>query len=153
QTTRRHRCRGSEAPLSVQQLLQSDRQLADALACCMEDRIGDGRSSPYIAELANAFDPGRVYASILFGNQNDLQLSYIGVNGDEVIGQIVVDVARRTLIQLGRFMQRRSDTPDHAAHQLATRRAGIDNMSSRKCATMRGTRISRLRAWTRTSTN
>src|SRR5262245_8776393 len=100
----------------------------------MEDRIGDGRSSPYIAELANAFDPGRVYASILFGNQNDLQLSYIGVNGDEVIGQIVVDVARRTLIQLGRFMQRRSDTPDHAAHQLATRRAGVDNMSGRKRA-------------------
>src|SRR5262245_6633216 len=31
-------------------------------------------------------------------------------------------------------MQRRSDTPDHAAHQLATRGAGIDNMSGCKRA-------------------
>jgi hypothetical protein len=26
-------------------------------------------------------------------------------------------------------MQRRSNPPDHAAHQLATRRAGIDNLA------------------------
>src|SRR5262245_18981378 len=58
--------------LSLQQLLQPDRQLADALACCMEDRVGDRSSCADVAKLANAFDTGGIDPSVLFGNKNDL---------------------------------------------------------------------------------
>src|SRR5436190_21463462 len=60
------------AHLNIQQLLQPDRQLADALDGCMEDRVGDRRSRTDIAKLANAFDAGRVHPIVLFGHENDL---------------------------------------------------------------------------------
>src|SRR5262249_49117895 len=53
---------------------------------------------------------------------NELKLLDVGVHRHKIVRQVVVDIACPLAIDLGRFMQRRRDAPDHAAHILTARR-------------------------------
>src|SRR5713101_9979998 len=57
---------------SLQHILDPDRQFADADTRRVIDRIGNGRRRSDIAELAEAFDAGRVHVMIFLRDQNDL---------------------------------------------------------------------------------
>src|SRR5206468_3479921 len=79
---------------SDRELLQPHRQLADALAGGVEHGIADGGVGADIAELAKTLDAGRVDLVVLLGQQDDLDAGRVGVNRHQVVGEIVVDVAR-----------------------------------------------------------
>src|SRR5258705_13489880 len=108
----------ARANASYLQLLQPYRQLADTLAGGVEDGITDGGVGSDIAEFAEALDAGRIDAVVLLGEQDHLDAWRVGIHRHQIVGKIVVDVSRITLVELGRLVQRRGHAPDQAAHQL-----------------------------------
>src|SRR5712675_1788577 len=126
-----------------QNILDPDRQLAQALAGGVIDRIGDRRGGSHIGELAQPFDAGRIDVVILLRDQDDFKLLDVGIHRHAVVGEVVVDIARALRVDLGRLVQ-----------GLAARRVrGLRIRPAAKAPTMRGTRISRVNAWILTSTN
>src|SRR5437588_10776877 len=65
-----------------QQLLQPDRQLADADAGRVVDRIRDRRRGADIGELADALHTDRIDLVVLLGNQDHIDLSNVSVHRD-----------------------------------------------------------------------
>src|SRR6266542_1263145 len=110
---------------NFEQFFDPDRQLADANAKRMVDGIGDGSGRAHVGELANALHAGWVVFAVLLGDADDFDLVGLRVHGNEIVGQIVVDVARPGFVDLGCLVQRGADAPDHAAHVLAACGAGI----------------------------
>src|SRR5689334_11292527 len=110
---------GFRTMTSYFQLLQPDRQLADALAGGVEEGVADGSVGADIAELAEALDPGRIDLVVLLGEHDHLDAGRVGIHGHQVIGEIVVDVTRIAFVELGCLVQRRRHAPDQSAHQLA----------------------------------
>lgn len=76
---------------------------------------------------------------VLLGEHDDLDAGHIGIHGHEVVGKIVVDVARIALVDLGSLQQRRGHAPDQAAHQLAARGARIHDPACSERADQPGT--------------
>src|SRR5258705_9490022 len=89
----------ARANASYFQLLQSHRQLADTLAGGVEDRIADGGVGSDIAEFAEALDAGRIDAVVLLGKQDHLDARRVGVYRHQIVGEIVIDVSRITLVK------------------------------------------------------
>src|SRR5215472_5673428 len=112
----------SDGALLDQQLFEPDRQLAHTQAGSVIDRVGDGSGRSHIGDFADTLDAGRVHLIVLFRHENDLKLLDVGVHRHKIVRQVVVDIACPLAIDLGRFMQRRRDAPDHAAHILTARR-------------------------------
>jgi chemotaxis methyl-accepting protein methylase len=77
----------------------------------MIHRVGNRGRRADIAELADALDACRIDETVFFRDENDFKLLDIGIHRDEIVRQIVVDVARDARIDFGRFMQRRADAP------------------------------------------
>src|SRR5262245_49295988 len=88
-------------------LLHPDRQVADALARRMEDRIGDCSGGADIAQFTKAFDARRVHLVVLLGQEEDVDLVDIGIHRHQIVGEIVIDVAGIARVDLGRLMQSR----------------------------------------------
>jgi hypothetical protein len=73
----------------IEQLLEPNRQCPDAHTRGVIDGIGDGRVSADIAELAQTFDAEVVDDVVFLGNENDFGFVYIGVDRDQVFGQVL----------------------------------------------------------------
>src|ERR1700686_3386270 len=82
----------SPAVVSRQQLIQGDRQVADADARCMIDGVSDGGGGADDADLANALHAYGVDVRVLLVDPGHVDLSHIGVGGDVVLGEVVVHV-------------------------------------------------------------
>ena len=72
----------------------------------MIDCVGDRGRCPDIAEFADTLDADWIDECVFLRNQDDINIPYICVHRNKIIGEIVVDVARRSLVDLGRFMKR-----------------------------------------------
>ena len=105
-------------------------EVTDTLAGRMVDRIGYRCRCANVTQLTQTFDAGWVHAIILLGHEDDLELIDVGVHRDEVVGQVVVDVARCGSVHLGCLVKCRAYAPDHAAHQLAAGGPRIDDMAA-----------------------
>ena len=88
------------------QLLQSHRQLANALASSVKDRIAHRCIGADVGQLAESLDAGRVDMVVLLGKQDHLDARHICVHRHQVVGQIVIDVARIALVDFGGLVQR-----------------------------------------------
>ena len=88
---------------------------------------------------------------ILLRNENDLDLADIRIYRNEIVTEVVVQVARPPPIDDRLFVQGRADTPDHAALQLAPGSACIDDTTGGEATHNCGTRTSRVSTWIRTS--
>jgi hypothetical protein len=71
-----------------------------------------------IAQLADPLHSRRINLIVLLREHKHFDAGHVGIHRQEIIGEIVVDVARLALVEFGRFMQCRGHAPDQAAHQL-----------------------------------
>src|SRR5262249_14239436 len=127
------RC-ASKSGSSVEELLQPNGKGANADTGCVIDRIGDCRGCANIAELAQALDARRIDPVVLFGQQNHLELVDVGVYRAQICRKIVIDVAGLCGVELGCPVQRRTNAPDRASHELTASGAGIDDVTAGKGA-------------------
>src|SRR5438270_10580331 len=79
--------------------------------------------------------------------------SYVGIDRDQIFGEVGVVLAGASAIDVGRLVQGRGDAPDQPAHQLALGGRRSTMRPAANAPTTRGQRISRVYACTRTSTN
>src|SRR4051794_14869104 len=106
-------------------MLDSDRQLADAAACGMEDRIGDGSGGPDLADLANPLDAERIDDVIANLDELHFDVWRVGVDRDEVLAQARVCPAAHLALHDGALEQGLAEPPQHPAHELAAGSLGI----------------------------
>ena len=125
--TRRYAPKSLSKPtdLGRQQFLQPDRQLTHTNTRCVIDCVSDCRRRADIAKFADALDTRWIDEAVFLRDENDLKLLDVGIHGNEVVGQIVVDVSGDARVDFSRFMQCGTDAPDHRAHVLAARSAGV----------------------------
>ena len=70
----------------------------------MIDCVGNGSSSAHIAQLSNAFYPDRIDEIVPLRNKDHVNFLNVRVYWNEIVCQIVIDVARVAPIDLGCFM-------------------------------------------------
>jgi len=56
----------------------------------MKDGIGDRGGGADIAKLAYALDTDRIDLAVFLGNENDVDLGDVGINGNLIVGEIVI---------------------------------------------------------------
>ena len=71
--------------------------------------------------------PSGLTCSSALRDQQHLHLRHVRIHRDVVFREVVVDVARRMRVDLGRLEQRRAEAPDHSAHILAVRGQRVDD--------------------------
>lgn len=89
---------GSPTASGREQLFQADRQVAHAHARGMEDGVGHRGVASDIAKLVEALDAERVHPVVRLGHEDRLDILNVGVNGDQVVGQIRVDISCGSLV-------------------------------------------------------
>src|ERR1700730_5521810 len=89
----------SPTVVSRQQLIQGDRQIADADAGGVIDSVGDGRGGADDADLANALHAHGVDVGVLLVDPAHVDGSHVGVGGDVVLRAVVVDVIAEARVQ------------------------------------------------------
>src|SRR5919112_4813683 len=100
-------------------MLDSDRQLADAPARGVEDRVGDGSGGPNLADLSDALDAERVDDVIADLDELHLDVGRIGVDRDQVLAQARVRPAAHPAVHDSALEQGLTKAPEHTAHELA----------------------------------
>src|SRR5207248_5721855 len=103
------------------------RQVADSYAGRVIDGIGDCRIGADIAELAQTLDAQIVDQVIFLGDQDHLGHVDVGIDRDQIFGEIGVVVTGAPAIYFGRLVQGRGDAPDQTAHELALGGRRVDN--------------------------
>src|SRR5207253_7966516 len=114
------------AVVSRQQLIQRDRQIADADAGGVIDGVGDGSGGADDAELANALHAYGVDVGVVLVDPGHVDLPDIGVGGDVVLGEVVVDVIAEAWVQHAFLVQRHRQSPRHPAQELRAGRLRTD---------------------------
>lgn len=138
---------------SREKLVHDYGKVADALAGRMVDGVGDRRRSPDDAEFADALHPQRIDLGIHLGDHDHVHLGDIRIHGHEVFAEAVIDVATPLLVDL-RGLEQRDDMPQIIPPMSWLRAVrGFTMRPAAKAPVMRGTRISRVKRWMRTSTN
>src|SRR5262245_17648825 len=115
------------SPTDSQQLVERDRQIANALAGRVEDGVGDRRRYAHDADFAQSLGAERVDDRIVLFDEDHINLIYVGVHGDVILRQIVVYETSEVLVHHALFFQRHADAPDNAAHNLTPGRLGIQD--------------------------
>ncbi len=64
----------------------------------MENRIADGGIGANIAKLAEALDVGRMDLVVLLRQQDHFDAGNAGIHRQQIIGEVVVDMAVRGVI-------------------------------------------------------
>jgi len=82
----------SPAAVSRQQLLQRDRQIADADARGVIDGVGDGRGGDDDPDLANALGAHGVDVGVVLVDPGHVDRAGVGVGRDVVLSEVVVHV-------------------------------------------------------------
>ena len=120
--------------------------MPDALAGRVIDRVGDRRVGADIAELAEALHAGWVDVVVLLGKHDDLNVADVGVDRDEIVLQIAIDV--RALRSSSSVASSSAALMPQIMPPISWLRAVRVFMMrpAAKAPTMRGTRISRVRA-------
>src|SRR5205085_3244579 len=113
----------------LQQHLWPDGHVAHAHACRVPDRVGDRRSDPHGAELADASRTDRTGMRIDFIDERDVHATEIGVHGQQIAGEILGEIASQRAIHFRGLEQRLPDAPGHAADHLALRGLRVDDAS------------------------
>src|ERR1700704_2826868 len=93
-------CSSEMKLLGRQQLLKPDRKLSDANAGRMIDRVSNRRGGPHITKLANAFHSDRIDEIVSLRNQNHFNFLNVGVDRNEIVSKVIIDVARDAPVDL-----------------------------------------------------
>ena len=83
-----------------EKLLDANWQVPNSNSGGVIDGIGNRGRRADIGEFAETIYTGRIYVVIDFGHENSLDLPDIGVHGDHVVREIVVDVASMLVVNL-----------------------------------------------------
>jgi hypothetical protein len=70
------------------------------------DGVGDGGSGADVADLAEALRAHRVDVRIVLVDPGDLKAADVGIDGDAVLGEVVVDKVAEARVQYALFVQR-----------------------------------------------
>src|SRR5947208_123879 len=99
-----------------QQLVKCDRKLSHANAGRVVSGVGDRRSRPADAEFADAFGTEWIGFVVVLVEEYRLDVRHVAIDGDMVLGEVMVDEMPVAPIHDAFFHQGRADTPDHAAN-------------------------------------
>nr|BAP28519.1 acylaldehyde oxidase [uncultured bacterium] len=115
-------------PSESKQLIWGDREVADALAGRMKDRIGNCRCDPHHGYFAHTLDAQRVYMRVLFVGEQDVHhRRRVRVNRDRIFRKIAVRHPSVAGIDHTMLHQSHTDPADHAPNALAARGLRIDD--------------------------
>src|SRR4029077_11299686 len=103
---------------SALQFIESDRQVPDALARCVIDRVGDGGGDTDDTNLTYALDAERIDAVIDLIDEDHPDVVHVGIHGHMILGDVGIHDATEIVIDQRLFVQCHADTPHHAAHDL-----------------------------------
>src|SRR6185295_14444232 len=70
---------------SALQFIESDRQVPDALARCVIDRVGDGRGDTDDTNLTYALDAERINAVIDLIDEDHPDVVHVGIHGHMIL--------------------------------------------------------------------
>ena len=88
-------------------LLQAHWEVTYALSCRVKHCVANRRIGADIPELAKPFDTGRIDLIVLFEEQDNFDAGCIRVNRHQVVGEVVIDIARVAFVDLGCLEQSR----------------------------------------------
>src|ERR1700722_437945 len=102
----------------VHDLIERDREVADAFASGVVDGIRDGGGCSRDADFADAAGSERVEPVVGDVKCGNVDLVDVGVDGNVVLGEIFVDSATVGVVDEGLFMKGHADAPDDSAGKL-----------------------------------
>jgi hypothetical protein len=118
-------------PTFSQQLVEGDRQVADALAGRVKNGVGDCRRDADDAHLAQAFDAEWIDNRIVFFDEYPIDIMDIGGDRHTILRQVMVHEPPAGIVDYALRFQRHADAPDAAAEYLAARRLRVQDAASR----------------------
>ncbi len=84
-------------------------------------------AAAYNDEFGKSFDTKRIGDRVLAGEECGVERRDIGVDGDEIVGEVRVDDAPVPMVEMSSFQQRHTDSAHHAAERLAMCQLGVDD--------------------------
>jgi hypothetical protein len=112
-----------------QDLVRRDRQIADADAGRVVNPVGDGGRGAGDPHLAETLGAHRVDLRIVLVDPGSLHAADVGVGGDVVADEVVVDVVAEVRVQDAVLVQCHREPPCHPAQQLRPGGLGVDDPS------------------------
>src|ERR1700733_3414943 len=110
----------------VHDLVERDRQVADAFASGVVDGIRDGGGCSRDADFADPAGSERVEPVVGDVECGNVDLVDVGVDGNVVLGEIFVDCAAIGGVDEGLFMKGHADAPDDSAGKLVEACGAVD---------------------------
>src|ERR1700744_5263598 len=99
-------------------LIERDGQVADAFAGGVVNGVGDGCCSSGDSDLTNAAGTEGIEFVVGDVERGDVDLMDVGVDGNVVFGEVLVNGAAIGVVDERFFVQRHADAPDDSANQL-----------------------------------
>ena len=78
-----------------------------------------------------ALDAHRIDHLVRLFDEDHLNVVDVGIHRHMILGDVGIHDAAEGVIDQRFLVQRHADAPDHAAHDLAARRLGVENAASR----------------------
>jgi integrase len=125
----RSRATRSRSVEVLEQLVDSDREVADAGAEGIVHGVGDRRRGADDADLAEALGAGRPECVLGLVQPGDVELIDVGVDGDVVLGEVVVDDVAEGRVEDALFVQRHGQAHGHSAYELRPCRRGVEDVA------------------------
>ena len=97
----------------------------------MENSIPDGRGRSDDSNLAHSFYADWIHDRIVLLDKNDLDVVYVGIDRNVILGEIVIHDAAVISIDKAFFVQRHAHSPNDATENLAAGGLGVQNSARR----------------------
>src|SRR5262249_29885296 len=111
------------------ELVERDRQVANAFAGRVINRIGDRGSDTDDANLSHTLDTERIDDVVWLVDEDDVDIVDVSIHRHVVLGEIGVDYAPQVVINQRFLVQGHANAPDHAACNLVAGRHWVENAS------------------------
>src|ERR1700758_1357382 len=105
--------------IKSKQMFDSNRQIAQAAAGGVIERIGNGWRDSDQGNFPQTLDSCAVELEVWFVDKIDLDRADVGVHRYQIVGEIGVEETAVSWIDFARFVQRCADAPHDTASDLA----------------------------------
>src|SRR5262245_44909433 len=116
----------------LQELVESEWQVADASARSVEHGVRDGRADASDSDLTDALCADLVHVRVVFLHEQNLAVREVGGHRHASIGQVARHRAPTAWVANGVLHQRKANAPHDAAKELAARGLRIQDLASRE---------------------
>src|SRR5919107_6012989 len=95
----------------------------------MIHRVGYGCGGAYDADLAYPLGAHGVDVRVVLVDPGDVHLADVGVGGDVVLGEVLVDDVPEAPVHQALLVQRHGEAHGHPANELRPGRLGVDDVA------------------------